>query len=120
VKRLTLAPVLLFSFVVLACTGQSGVETSQSTEVGANELVSEAIVVTIDSDQKIWIDGEIVDQQTLRPALERLHAANPEWTLVIHADTASPPFSAMMMVMLAADSVGIRSGLEGVSIAEIE
>lgn len=80
-------------------------------------MVSEAIVVTIDSEEKIWIDGEIVDQRTLRPTLERLHAANPESALVIHADTTAPPFSAMMIVVIAADSVGVRSGLEGVSIA---
>jgi biopolymer transport protein ExbD len=65
-------PILLFSFVVSACTEPSGIETGQPTEVRVNDMASDAIEVTIDSEQKIWIDGEIVDQQTLRRTLERL------------------------------------------------
>jgi biopolymer transport protein ExbD len=111
-------PIWLLSFVVSACTDQSG--PSQSSELKESDVVSEAILVTINSQGEIWIDGEIVDRQALRPTLQGLHAANPEWPLVIHADQSSPPGSAMLAVMDAAHSVGVRSGLEGVSIADIE
>jgi len=105
---LALVPVLLVLFAVSACVHEPGVEASRSTEPVALEPGTGAIHVIVDSNGDIRIDGQVVDAQATRARIERMHAVNPDWPLIISAD-ASSSTSVVVAVLDAAHISGVGS-----------
>ena len=44
-------------------------------------------MIAVTKDGNVWIDKRQVDRRSIRANVERLHAENPEGTVVIVADT---------------------------------
>jgi biopolymer transport protein ExbD len=66
------------------------------------------ILVRIDASNRIFIDGRRVDKRQVRPNIERLHAQNPQGTVVIQADNATSN-EMIVAVMDASRAAGIMS-----------
>jgi biopolymer transport protein ExbD len=81
---------------------------------------AEAILVTIDSGGRIWIDGEVVDAEVLRSRIEKLRTAHPEWPLEVRTEISPPPTRVLVAVIDAAQAAGMTTTIEGVSIANVE
>ena len=64
------------------------------------------ILVAITEGNQIWIDRRQVDVRSVRPNIERLHAENPQGSVVIQADKESKT-DTLIQVMDAARSAGV-------------
>jgi biopolymer transport protein ExbD len=109
--KLAVVSLPLSFFAVSACTHQSELEASRTSEQAARESSAEPILVMIDSVDQIWIDNQVVNLRRAASQFERLHSASPDRPLVISADTSST--NAVVALMDAARA----SGIENVSIA---
>ena len=63
------------------------------------------ILVAINANNEIWIDRRRVDIRSVRPNIERLHAENPQGSVVIQADKNSKN-GLLVTVMDAARAAG--------------
>ena len=45
-----------------------------------------AIVISVDNNNDIWLDGRVVDERAVRANVERLRAEDPESPVLIQAD----------------------------------
>ena len=66
------------------------------------------ILVAITENDQIWVDRRQVDPRALRANIERLHAENPQGSVVIQADKASKN-GLLVQVMDAARLAGVSS-----------
>ncbi|MGB1884481.1 MAG: ExbD/TolR family protein, partial [Gammaproteobacteria bacterium] len=64
------------------------------------------ILIAINANNEIWIDRRQVDIRSVRPNIERLHAENPQGSVVIQADKESKT-ETLIKVMDAARSAGV-------------
>ena len=64
------------------------------------------ILIAIDADNEIWIDRRRIDVRAVRPNIERLHAENPQGSVVIQADKESKT-ETLISVMDASRSAGV-------------
>jgi biopolymer transport protein ExbD len=65
---------------------EAGIDVNKP-EAQTSQLKEKAnILVAIDAGGAIWIDRQRVDPRAVRANIERLHAQNPEGTVVIQAD----------------------------------
>jgi biopolymer transport protein ExbD len=121
VRSIVAAPSILFGFLVIsACVDRTDPEASQTTRQVAVDENAEAILVTIDSGGRIWIDGEVVDAEVLRSRIEKLRTAHPEWPLEVRTEISPPPTRVLVAVIDAAQAAGMTTTIEGVSIANVE
>ena len=104
---------LIFFIVTASFIKEVGIDvnrpdapTTQTTPEDANILVS------IHENDEIWIDRRLIDPRALRANIERLHAENPEGSVVIQAD----PGSSNKMLVTVMDSAR-QAGVYNVSIA---
>ncbi len=76
---------LIFFIVTASFIKESGVEVNRpSAETGESKAAS--VLVGINADNSIWMDGRRIDIRSVRANIERLHAENPEGSVVIQAD----------------------------------
>ena len=104
---------LIFFIVTASFIKEVGIDvnrpdapTTQSTPEEANILVS------IRENDEVWIDRRLIDPRALRANIERLHAENPEGSVVIQAH----PRSTNKMLVTVMDSAR-QAGVYNVSIA---
>ena len=64
------------------------------------------ILIAIGANNEVWIDRRRVDIRAVRPNIERLHAENPQGSVVIQADKDSKT-ETLIKVMDAARSAGV-------------
>jgi biopolymer transport protein ExbD len=64
------------------------------------------ILIAIGPNNDIWIDRRQIDIRSVRPNIERLHAENPQGSVVIQADKQSKT-DTLIQVMDAARSAGV-------------
>lgn len=108
--------IMLIFFVVTATfIRETGLEADRSTESLKNQPASEAILITIDAGDKLRIADRTVDPRAMRAHIERLHAENPDWPVVINPDRGS---TAKMLV--AAMDAARMSDIVNISIAGAE
>lgn len=99
--------ILLIFFVVTASfVKESGIEVSKPQAKTAVKKELANIFVGIDAFDDIWIDKRKVDVRALRAVIERLHAENPQSSIVIQADRSSTN-EKLVRVMDAARQAGI-------------
>ena len=64
------------------------------------------ILIAIDANNEVWIDRRRIDIRSVRPNIERLHAENPQGSVVIQADKESKT-DILIKVMDASRSAGV-------------
>ncbi|MGY8866812.1 MAG: ExbD/TolR family protein [Methylophagaceae bacterium] len=77
---------LIFFIVTTSFVNETGVDVNRpSAETAVNKELAN-IMVAITSSGQINIGGRVVDRRALRANIERLHAENPEGSVIIIAD----------------------------------
>ena len=80
---------LIFFLVTASFTKEAGIDVDRPTAQTAVRQEQSSLIIAVNKDGKIWIDNQEVDIRSLRAHVERLHAQNPEGTVIILADKDS-------------------------------
>ena len=77
---------LIFFIVTASFVKEAGIDVNKP-EAATSQMKEKAnILVAIDATGGIWIERRRVDPRAVRANIERLHAENPQGTVVIQAD----------------------------------
>lgn len=99
--------ILLIFFIVTATfIKEAGIEVSRPDAATAEVQEKANILIAITANDDIWINRRKVDIRQVRPNIERLHAENPQGTVVIQADNDSRN-EVLVQVMDASRSAGV-------------
>jgi biopolymer transport protein ExbD len=77
---------LIFFIVTASFVKESGIDVNKPEGQTAVAKEKANILIAIDAEGLIWIDRRQVDPRAVRANIERLHAENPQGTVVIQAD----------------------------------
>ena len=99
---------LIFFIVTASFVKEAGIDVTRPPAATAERKERGNILVAITADDQIWVDRRMVDPRALRANLERLHAENPQGSVVIQADTESKN-GLLVLVMDSARLAGIDS-----------
>jgi len=77
---------LIFFVVTSSFVKESGIEVNRPTAKSAERQERGNIIVSVSKAGEIWIDRRKVAIDALRANIERLHAENPEGSVIIAAD----------------------------------
>ena len=80
---------LIFFIVTTSFVKEAGVDINRPAASTGKKTDSKSLVVAITKDGAIYIDGNQVDVQTIRPLVEGLRAQDPESAVTVQADDAS-------------------------------
>ena len=103
---------LIFFIVTTSFVKESGVTVSTPQAESASQQENANIFIAITADGEVWIDRRPVDSRSVRAIVARLHADNPEGSVIIQADEEA---STRMLVDVM-DQVRL-AGVEGIAIA---
>jgi biopolymer transport protein ExbD len=106
---------LIFFIVTASFIKESGIEVDRPSAATAVVKEKGNILVAITAGGEIWIDRRQVDPRAVRANIERLHAENPQGSVVIQADKNSTT----EMLISVMDSARL-AGVYNVSIAAQE
>ncbi|MBT8131589.1 MAG: biopolymer transporter ExbD [Gammaproteobacteria bacterium] len=99
--------ILLIFFIVTATfIKEAGIEVNRPDAATAEVQEKANILIAITATDEIWINRRRVDARQVRPNIERLHAENPQGTVVIQADKESRN-EMLVKVMDASRSAGV-------------
>ena len=99
---------LIFFIVTASFVKESGIDI---TRPGASTAVRKErgnILIAITANDQIWMNRRQVDPRALRANVERMHAENPQGSVVIQADVQAKA-GLLVKVMDAARSAGVKS-----------
>ncbi len=99
---------LIFFIVTASFVKEAGIDVTRPPAATAERKERGNILVAITENDQIWMDRRQVDPRALRANIERLHAENPQGSVVILADKASKN-GLLVQVMDAARLAGISS-----------
>ena len=97
---------LIFFIVTASFVKESGIDISRPNAATAEVKEKGNILIAISETGEIWIDKRRVDVRAVRANIERLHAENPQGSVVIQADTDSKN-GLLVQVMDAARQAGV-------------
>ncbi len=97
---------LIFFIVTSTFIKESGIDVNRPQAATAVKKAKANILIAINADNEIWIDRRQVDIRSVRPNIERLHAENPQGSVVIQADKESKT-ETLIQVMDASRSAGV-------------
>lgn len=97
---------LIFFIVTATFVKEAGIDVNRPDAATAVMQEKANILVAIDANNSIWIDRRQVDVRSVRANIERLHAENPQGSVVIQADEASNT-KTLISVMDAARAAGV-------------
>ncbi len=97
---------LIFFIVTASFVKEAGIDVSRPPAATAERKERGNILVAITENDQIWIDRRQVDPRALRANIERLHAENPQGSVVIQADKNSKN-GLLVQVMDAARLAGV-------------
>jgi biopolymer transport protein ExbD len=80
---------LIFFIVTASFVKESGIDVSRPDAKTATKKERANILIAISESGQIWIQKRRVDIRAVRANIERLHAENPQGSVVIQADKAS-------------------------------
>ena len=103
---------LIFFIVTTSFVKESGVTVNSPGAETASAQESANIFVAITASGEVWIDRRPVDPRSVRAIVARLHADNPEGSVIIQSDEDA---STRMLVEVM-DQVRL-AGVEGIAIA---
>ena len=81
--------ILIFFIVTSSFVKEAGVEVKRPSAKSAVRQEQASILVGITAGGEVWVNGKRVDIRNLRSHIGRLHAENPEGSVVILADRES-------------------------------
>ncbi len=99
---------LIFFIVTASFVKEAGIDITRPPAATAERKERGNILIAITENDQIWIDRRQVDPRALRANIERLHAENPQGSVVIQADKNSKN-GLLVMVMDAARLAGVKS-----------
>ncbi len=97
---------LIFFIVTATFVKEAGIDVNRPDAATAVKLEKANILIAISANNEVWIDRRQVDIRAVRPNIERLHAENPQGSVVIQADKDSKT-ETLIKVMDAARSAGV-------------
>lgn len=97
---------LIFFIVTASFVKEAGIDVNRPEASTAQPKQKANILVAIDNDNAIWIDRRRIDPGAVQANIERLHAENPQGTVVIQADEESNT-KTLVAVMDAARNAGV-------------
>jgi len=97
---------LIFFIVTSTFIKESGIDVNRPQAATAVKKAKANILIAINADNEIWIDRRQVDIRSVRPNIERLHAENPQGSVVIQADKESKT-DTLIQVMDASRQAGV-------------
>ncbi|MEX2516835.1 MAG: biopolymer transporter ExbD [Gammaproteobacteria bacterium] len=103
---------LIFFLVTASFTKEAGIDVDRPSAQTAERQERGNLVIAVTQAGEIWIDNQQVDIRAVRAHVERLHAQNPEGTVIVMADKNSR--SGMMVDVM--DQVRL-AGVENIAIA---
>lgn len=103
---------LIFFIVTTSFVKESGVSVSTPQAQTASRQENANIFIAITAEGEVWIDRRPVDPRSVRAIVARLHADNPEGSVIIQSDEAAAT-GALVEVM---DQVRL-AGIESIAIA---
>ena len=103
---------LIFFIVTTSFVKESGVSVSTPQAQTASQQENTNIFIAITAQGEVWIDRRPVDPRSVRAIVARLHADNPEGSVIIQSDEEAAT-GTLVEVM---DQVRL-AGVEGIAIA---
>lgn len=103
---------LIFFIVTTSFVKESGVTVSSPRAESASKQANANIFIAITAQGEVWVDRRPVDPRSVRAIVARLHADNPEGSVIIQSDEDA---STRMLVEVM-DQVRL-AGVEGIAIA---
>ncbi|MBW3566380.1 MAG: biopolymer transporter ExbD [Proteobacteria bacterium] len=97
---------LIFFVVTASFVKESGIDVNRPEAETAVKQDRANIFIAIDAKGVIWIDNRRVDAAQVRANIERLHAENPQGSVVIQADEQAVT-KQLVTVMDAARAAGV-------------
>ena len=97
---------LIFFIDTASFVKESGIDVNRPDAQTAVKKEKANILVAISENGEIWIDRQRVDPRAVRANIERLHAENPQGTVIIQADKLSRT-EVLVQVMDAARQAGV-------------
>jgi biopolymer transport protein ExbD len=97
---------LIFFIVTASFVKEAGIDVSRPPAATATRKERGNILIAITENDQIWMDRRQVDPRALRANIERLHAENPQGSVVIQADKNSKN-GLLVLVMDAARLAGV-------------
>ena len=113
-NEITLTPMLdvvfimlIFFIVTASFIKEAGLDVNRpDAPVTESQPEKANILVAIDANDDIWIDRRLIDPRAVRANIERLHAENPEGSVVIQPNRRSTN-KILVTVMDAARQAGV-------------
>jgi biopolymer transport protein ExbD len=100
---------LIFFIVTASFIKEAGLDVNRPDAPVTEVQPAEAnILVAITANDEIWIDRRLIDPRAVRANIERLHAENPDGSVVIQPDKKSTN-KMLVTVMDAARQAGVYS-----------
>ncbi len=97
---------LIFFIVTATFVKETGIDVNRPDAQTAKSQDKANILIAITEKNEIWIDRRKVDIRAVRPNIERLHAENPQGSVVIQADKKSNT-ETLISVMDASRQAGV-------------
>ena len=98
---------LIFFIVTASFIKEAGIDVNRPDAPVTESKPEDAnILVLINANDEIWIDRRLIDPRAVRANIERLHAENPEGSVVIQANKQSTN-KVLVWVMDASRSAGV-------------
>ena len=99
---------LIFFIVTASFVKEAGIDITRPPAATAERKERGNILIAITNNDQIWVDRRQVDPRALRANIERLHAENPQGSVIIQADIESKN-GLLVQVMDAARLAGVKS-----------
>ncbi len=77
---------LIFFIVTTSFVKESGIDVNRPSAQTGERKEQGNIIVAIKPDGEVWIDKRVVDMRAIRANVARLHAENPQGSVIIAAD----------------------------------
>ena len=98
---------LIFFIVTASFIKEAGLDVNRPDAPMTESTPEESnILVMINANDEIWIERRLIDPRALRANIERMHAENPEGSVVIQANNQSSN-KMLVTVMDAARQAGV-------------
>lgn len=97
---------LIFFIVTASFVKEAGIDVNRPDAATAVKKDRANILVAISDTGEIWINKRRIDERAVQANIERLHAENPQGTVVIQADKKATT-ETLIKVMDAARSAGV-------------
>ncbi|MAI64092.1 MAG: biopolymer transporter ExbD [Alteromonas sp.] len=97
---------LIFFIVTASFVKEAGIDVNRPEAATAVKKDRANILIAISDKGEIWINKRRIDVRAVQANIERLHAENPQGTVVIQADKKSTT-ETLIKVMDASRAVGV-------------